>query len=56
MHAAGMLCGISVLVMIIVSLLNQNTNTEENLRLVWDSPLTPLRIKRAHGLMNYKRS
>lgn len=54
MHAAGMLCGICIVIMIVVSLLDKDTNTEENLKLVWDSPLTPLRIKGAPGLMNYK--
>lgn len=54
MHAAGMLCGICIVIMIVVSLLDQDTNTEENLKLVWDSPLTPLRIKGAPGLLNYK--
>jgi len=54
MHSAGMLCGISILIMIVVSLLDKNTNTEENLKLVWDSPITPLRIKGAPGLLNYK--
>lgn len=54
MHAAGLLCGICILVMIIVSLLDKDTNTEANLKLVWDSPMTPLRIKGAPGLLNYK--
>jgi solute:Na+ symporter, SSS family len=54
MHAAGMLCGISIVVMIVTSLLDKDTNTEENLKLVWDSPMTPLRIKGAPGLLNYK--
>lgn len=54
MHAAGMLCGICILIMIIVSLLDKDTNTEENLKLVWDSPMTPLRIPGAKGLLNYK--
>lgn len=54
MHSAGMLCGICILIMIAVSLLDKDTNTEENLKLVWDSPLTPLRIKGVKGLMNYK--
>jgi len=54
MHAAGILCGICILIMLIVSLLNKDTNTEENLKLVWDSPMTPLRIPGAKGLLNYK--
>jgi SSS family solute:Na+ symporter len=54
MHSAGMLCGICILVMIVVSLFGKNTNTEENLKLVWDSPMTPLRIKGSAGVMNYK--
>jgi len=54
MHAAGMLCGICILLMVVISLFGQNTNTEENLKLVWDSPMTPLRIKGARGLLNYK--
>ena len=54
MHAAGMLCGICILLMIMISLLGKNTNTAENLKLVWDSPMTPLRIHGAKGLMNYK--
>jgi len=54
MHSAGILCGICILIMIVVSLMDKNSNTEENLKLVWDSPLTPLRIRGARGLMNYK--
>jgi SSS family solute:Na+ symporter len=54
MHTAGMLCGICILIMIVASLLDKDTNTEENLKLVWDSPLTPLRIKGVRGVMNYK--
>ena len=54
MHAAGLLCGICILIMIVASLLDKDTNTEENLKLVWDSPLTPLRIKGVRGVMNYK--
>jgi SSS family solute:Na+ symporter len=54
MHAAGMMCGICILIMIIASLIDTDTNTEENLKLVWDSPLTPLRIPGAKGLLNYK--
>jgi solute:Na+ symporter, SSS family len=54
MHSAGMLCGICILIMIIASLFDSDTNTKKNLKLVWDSPLTPLRIKGAAGLMNYK--
>lgn len=40
--------------MVVASLLDRDTNTEENLRLVWGSPLAPLRIRGAAGLMNYK--
>lgn len=54
MHSAAMLCGLCITIQIVVSLLDQDTNTEENLKLVWDSPLTPLRIPGARGLMNYK--
>ena len=54
MHAAGMLCGFCTLLMIVFSMQGENTNTEENLKLVWDSPLTPLRIPGARGLLNYK--
>ncbi|VGO18207.1 sodium:solute symporter family transporter [Pontiella sulfatireligans] len=54
MHAAGLLCLICIIIMVVVSLLGEDTNTEENLKLVWDSPMTPLRIKGARGLMNYK--
>ncbi|MBT7369895.1 MAG: hypothetical protein HN816_04555, partial [Gammaproteobacteria bacterium] len=54
LHAAGLLCGICILIIIVVSLLDEDTNTEENLKLVWDSPMTPLRIKGSSGLMNYK--
>jgi SSS family solute:Na+ symporter len=54
MHAAGMLCGLCILLMIVVSLLGKDTNTAENLKLVWDSPLTPLKIPGAKGLLNYK--
>ena len=49
-----MMCGIGILTMIIASLATRDTNSAENLKLVWDSPLTPLRIKGARGLMNYK--
>jgi SSS family solute:Na+ symporter len=54
MHAAGALCGICIVILVTASLLGRNTNTAENLQLVWDSPLTPLRIKGSPGLMNYK--
>ncbi|VGO12763.1 Sodium/glucose cotransporter [Pontiella desulfatans] len=54
MHAAGLLCLICIIIMIVASLLGEDTNTEENLKLVWDSPMTPLRIKGSPGLMNYK--
>jgi len=54
MHSAGILCGICILLIIIISLLDKDTNTEENLKLVWDSPMTPLRIPGAKGLLNYK--
>lgn len=54
MHSAGMLCGICILLIIIISLLDKDTNTEENLKLVWDSPMTPLRIPGTKGLLNYK--
>ncbi|WP_281281076.1 hypothetical protein [Pontiella sulfatireligans] len=40
---------VCILIMIVVSLLDKDTNTEENLKLVWDSPLTPLRIPGAKG-------
>jgi len=54
MHSAGILCGICILLIIIISLLDKDTNTEENLKLVWDSPMTPLHIPGAKGLLNYK--
>ncbi len=54
MHASGILCGICILIMIIVSKMGEDTNTEENRSMAWDSPLTPLRIPGAKGLMNYK--
>lgn len=54
MHASAGLCLISILIMIVFSLLGPDTNTDENRKLVWDSPLTPLRIPGAKGMMNYK--
>lgn len=54
MHASALLCGICIVLMIIVSLMDEDTNTADNLKLVWDSPMTPLRIKGCPGLMNYK--
>lgn len=54
MHATAVLCGICIVLQVVVSLLDKTPNTEENLKLVWDSPLTPLRIPGARGLMNYK--
>ena len=54
MHASGLLCLICLVLMVVVSLLTPDTNTEENRKLVWDSPLTPLRIPGAKGLLNYK--
>jgi SSS family solute:Na+ symporter len=54
MHAAGLLCLICLGIMIAGSLLTVNRNTASNLELVWDSPLTPLRIPGTRGLMNYK--
>lgn len=54
MHAAGLLCLVCLIIMILSSLLTANRNTASNLELVWDSPLTPLRIPGARGLMNYK--
>jgi len=54
MHSAAILCLISLVIMVVVSLLTRNDNTDENLKLVWDSPLTPLRIKGVAGILNYK--
>ena len=54
MHAAGILCAISIVTLVVASLLSKDTNDESNLKLVWDSPLTPLRIPGGRGLMNYK--
>ncbi len=54
MHSAAILCLICIAIMIVASLFGKDTNTEENLKLVWDSPMTPLRIKGSAGLMNYK--
>jgi len=54
MHASGLLCGLCMLLLILCSLSEKGTNTAENLALVWDTPLTPLRIPGARSLMNYK--
>ena len=54
MHASGILCGICTLIMIVVSLRGEDTNTKENQEMAWDSPITPLRIPGSRGLMNYK--
>jgi len=54
MHAAGLLCLICVAILIVGSLLTADRNTSANLELVWDSPLTPLRIPGKRGVMNYK--
>jgi len=54
MHSAALLCGVCLVIMVVASLIDKDTNTEDNLKLVWDSPLTPLRIKGSTGLMNYK--
>jgi SSS family solute:Na+ symporter len=54
MHASGLLCLICLVLMVVVSLLTPDTNTDENRKLVWDSPMTPLRIPGVKGLMNYK--
>jgi len=54
MHASGLLCLICLILMVAVSLASSDTNTDENRALVWDSPITPLRIPGAKGLMNYK--
>jgi len=49
----GVLCVSLMIIDIILSLSYENTNSAENLELVWDSLLTPLKIKGARGLMNY---
>jgi SSS family solute:Na+ symporter len=54
MQAAGILCLICIVLITTISLLTKNTNSEENLKLVWDSPLTPFRIPGARGILNYK--
>jgi len=54
MQASGILCLICITMNIVISLLTEDTNTEENLKLVWDSPLTPFRIPGVRGFMNYK--
>ena len=54
MHASGLLCLICLILMIVLSLFTPDTNTDENRKLVWDSPLTPLRIPGVKGLLNYK--
>ena len=54
MQVSGILCLICIVMIMVISLLTENTNTEENLKLVWDNPLTPFKIKGSRGLMNYK--
>ena len=54
MHASGLLCLLCLALMIGVSLATSDTNTDENRKLVWDSPLTPLRIPGKKGLLNYR--
>ena len=54
MQVSGILCLICIIMMVVISLMTENRNTEENLKLVWDSPLAPLKIPGARGLMNYK--
>ena len=54
MVVSGVMCLIGILTMVIVSLLTEDSNTDENRKLVWDNPLTPFKIPGAPGLMNYK--
>lgn len=54
MHASGILCALCALILIVISLADEDTNTDENRSVTWDSPLTPLRIKGNPGLLNYK--
>ena len=54
MQASGILCLICLIMISLISALTKNTNTEENLKLVWDSPLTPFKIPGARGILNYK--
>jgi len=54
MQVSGILCLICIAMMIAISLMTENTNTEENLKLVWDNPLTPFKIPGARGILNYK--
>jgi SSS family solute:Na+ symporter len=54
MQMGGILCLICITLMVSISLMTKDTNTEDNLKLVWDNPLTPLRIPGARGLLNYK--
>ena len=54
MQVSGILCLICIVMMIVISLMTDNNNTEENLKLVWDNPLTPFKIPGAKGLLNYK--
>jgi SSS family solute:Na+ symporter len=54
MQASGILCLICIIMISLISALTKNTNTEENLKLVWDSPLTPFKIPGARGILNYK--
>ena len=54
MQVSGILCLICIVMIIVISLLTENKNTEENLKLVWDNPLTPFKIPGAKGLLNYK--
>ena len=54
MHAAGLLCALCIVLMIVFSLREVDTNTDDNRKLVWDSPLAALRIPGGRGLMNYK--
>jgi SSS family solute:Na+ symporter len=54
MQVSGIMCLICIIMMIVISLMTEDTNTEENLKFVWDNPLTPLTIPGAKGFLNYK--
>ena len=54
MHASAMLCGMSIVTIIALSLVGQDDNTDENRALVWEHPLAALKVKGAPGLLNYK--
>jgi len=54
MHASAMLCGMSIVTIIALSLAGKDDNTDENRALVWEHPLAALKVRGAPGVLNYK--